>query len=165
MNKNIIVVCAILLHTVSSLTYGAQRYYVPNLPNDSIVKEKCQACTSSGIFGLFQSAEYKACQNLEQVFQDKADEVKYKENFLRAVFRGFYSGFGIVASNYHLVHQEELLRNAIRTIMSSHPDEQKYKELAYCQELLKKVPQLKEERRKAERNAWAEKIREERRRF
>lgn len=137
------------------------RDYLKELPQTSEVRQKCEACKGARFLGVFKSKKEKACQKLNQVFNDADEGVKYEPGFLGFLFYEFYASL-LGGGNYHLEHQRDLLKDAIRTILAGQPDDQKWKELKHCQELIERIPEIRKARKQREEEErireWREKL-------
>lgn len=166
MKRQILLTLTILSGVISFQAYGTERNYdyIRELPTNSKIRQECEACKGSGILGFFKSAKEKACQDLNQVFQNEEKGVKYEAPLLDSIIRGFYSKWNLFG-DYHLEYQQKLIKAAIRTILSKETDEQKKGELAHCWTLIKEIPQMEKDRKEQEKKERVERLRKERERF
>lgn len=134
--------------------------YFSSLPENSEIRRTCETCKNSGFFGFFKSSKERACQELNKVFEDADKGVRYSTPILYAFFAKFLGG-----GNYHQEHQTDLLKDAIRTILSDKSDKDKWTELSYCQKLITQMPEVREARRKKEQEKRVQKWRKNSGRF
>lgn len=164
MNRKIILSLSMLFSAISARDSENKFDYLKALPADSKVRQECEACENSGFFGFLKSSKEKACKDLNQVFQNEEAGVVYQAPIYYICLRLFL-GKLLDSNNYHWQHQNDLLKAAIRKILPTEADEQKWNELALCQALIKQIPQLRAERKKQEQEEKAKERQAARDRF
>jgi len=110
MKRLILSICLIFAYNLNG------KDYLDNLPDDSLIKERCHKCSKSWI-PFYKNKVEKACDDLEKTLKE-FDTKEPKST----------SGLGWVIDDLIRAGNEEALRKLIRIILENETDEIKFQE-------------------------------------